>query len=99
MVVYTSKTGSPSNYTIDADEDDYYIFCNQSAAISITLPNPSTAGRTVNIKDISNTASTNNISILQHSSEEIEGVASSYILSANLDSVTLASDGTNWWMV
>ena len=97
-VVFTSKTIT-SDYAIDSDEYDYNIFCNQSAPINVTLPNPSTAGRTVNIKDISNNANTNNITIVRFGSEEIESVAASYVLNVNLDSVTLTSDGTNWWIV
>jgi hypothetical protein len=87
-----------ANLTIDTTTTDYIIFCNQSGAITITLPTP-TNGRQLIIKDISGTAATNNITIARHGTETIEGVSASYVLSANYVSVTLTSDGTNWWLV
>lgn len=97
-VIFTSKTVT-SSYSIDASEYDYYIFCNHSAPISITLPNP-TIGRTVVIKDISGSAFINNITVLQYASENIEGANNSFVISSDNGSITLAADNAgNWWIV
>lgn len=86
------------NLTVDTTTTDYIIFCNQSTGITITLPAPSN-GRQLVIKDISGTANTNNITIAQHASEQIEGIAASFVYSVNYGSLTLTSDGTNWWFI
>jgi hypothetical protein len=88
-----------STYTIDSVTTDYTVLCNASSAINVTLPNPAVTGRTLVIKDISGAASTNNITILQHASETIEGLNSSYLIQGNFQSVNLQSDGTNWWLI
>jgi hypothetical protein len=77
---------------------DYYILCNPSSGFTVTLPTP-TKGLTFVIKDISGTAETNNITIAQNASENIENVAASYLLTTNFGYVKLMSDGTNWWKV
>lgn len=87
-----------TNLVVDTTTKDHVIFCNQSGAISVTLPAPSN-GRELIIKDISGDAETNNITIVQHASEMIEGLAASKILQTNYGSITLTSDGTDWWMV
>lgn len=87
-----------TNLTIDTTTSDYIIFCNQSGAITITLPTP-TDGRILIIKDISGTANTNNITIAQHSTEKIEGLAASKLLETNWGSWTFSSNGTDWWMI
>lgn len=87
-----------ANLTIDTTTSDYIIFCNQSGAITLTLPAP-TNGRMLVIKDSSGTAATNNITLAQHASEKIEGLAASKILQTNFGSWTFTSDGTDWWMI
>jgi hypothetical protein len=86
-----------SNLTVDTTTTDYEILCNQSAAISITLPAP-TNGRDLIIIDISNTAGSNNITILPNASETING-QSSLVISQNRGGVILTSNGTNWYVV
>ena len=86
-----------ANYTADTTTTDYYILCNASGAITVTLPAP-TNGRRLIIKDISGSATTNNITIAQHSSEKIEGIAASYVIVTSFETVILTSDGTNWWI-
>ncbi|HEV2412550.1 MAG TPA: glycosyl hydrolase family 28-related protein [Candidatus Saccharimonadales bacterium] len=87
----TTTTSSYSALPTDTD-----ILCNQSAAITITIPNPANmASRVLVIKDISGTAATNNITITP-SSGTIDG-ASSKVLITNYDVVQLVTDGTNWY--
>ena len=91
----TTRTVS-SNYTVDASGADYEIYTNQSAAISITLPAPA-QGRAIIITDLSGTAQTNNITIVRHGSENINGVAASRVCQTNFGSWRVVSpDGTNW---
>lgn len=94
---YTTRTIT-ANLTVDTTTTDYLILCNNSGGITITLPAPTT-GRVLVIKDIAGTSNTNNITIARHASETIEGVAASKILQTNYGSVSLSSDGTNWWMI
>lgn len=91
-------TVTTATYTVDSGSTaDYQIFCNRSGTIAITLPTP-TNGRVLIIKDISGAAATNNITISQHASEKIDG-ANTYVLNFNYESITLTSDGTNWFAV
>jgi hypothetical protein len=92
---WTTRTET-TDYTVDATAPDYIILCNFSAGHTITLPTP-TAGRAIIIKDISGTATTNNITIARHSTETIDGTAASLVYTVNYGSIQLVSDGTNWW--
>jgi len=86
-----------TTYTVDGYGFDYILFCNQSAPFTITLPVP-TSGRTLIIKDISGTATTNPITISHHASETIDG-APSFVINTNYGSITISSDALlNWWI-
>jgi hypothetical protein len=94
----TTKTIT-SNYTVDTTTTDDVILCNQSAAITITLPTP-TVGRTIVIKDRSGNAQTYPITIAPHSSEMIEGLSASKVLYTNYGSWTFhVGSAGNWWMI
>lgn len=54
-------------------------------------------GRVITIKDESGGAGTNNITVATEGSENIDG-ASTYVMSADYESVTIYSDGTNWFI-
>lgn len=54
-------------------------------------------GRVITIKDESGGANTNNITIATEGSANIDG-ASTYVMSANYESATIYSDGTNWFI-
>lgn len=71
---------------------------NTSAARTITLP-AAAANAYFIVKDVTGTASTNNITIARAASESIEGVAANYVISSNWSSTTFLSDGTNWFVV
>ena len=96
--IRTTKTVT-ANYTVDTTTTDDIILCNQTAAISIQLPSP-TIGRTIVIKDRSGNAQTNPITLLQFSTETIEGLAVSKVLYTNYGSWTLhAGSAGNWWFI
>jgi hypothetical protein len=85
-----------STYTINSTQNDYNIFCNQSTGFNLTLPVP-VKGATFQIWDISGTAETNNITLVRHGSENINGIAASRVLSTNWGHWTVVCyDGTNW---
>jgi hypothetical protein len=67
-------------------------------AISVTLPTPE-SGRRVVVKDSKGFAATNNISVLRSGAEKIEGLAATKVISANWGSLTLDSDGTDWFII
>lgn len=87
-----------ANLTVDTTTTDDIILCNAAGAITVTLPTP-TNGRVLTIKDISGTATTNNITIARHAAENIEGIAASYLIQVSYGTVILTSDSTNWWVV
>lgn len=91
-------TVTTSTYTIDSGTlPDYQLLCNRAGTITITLPVP-TNGRVIVIKDASGNAVTNNITISHHSTETIDG-ATTFVINNGYQSVTLSSDGTNWFAV
>jgi hypothetical protein len=88
-----------ANYTILNYDNE--ILCDSSGgAFSLTLPSPALlTGKVFSIKDTKGTAQTNNITIIPHAGEMIEGLASNYLFQTNFGSLNLKSDGTNWWLV
>jgi hypothetical protein len=93
----TTRTTSAS-FTVDTGQTDYIILVNTGSAVNITLPVP-TNGRRLIVKDIIGTAASNNITMLQHSTEKIEGLAASKILATNWGSWAFVSNGTDWFMI
>ena len=88
--------------TINADysmtwADEVILADASSAAITITLPDPS-AYPNVPIKIKKIDSSTNAVTIAPHGTETIDG-ASSYDLTAQNECITLISDGTNWYII
>ena len=83
--------------TYTASASDHTILCNNTTALTITLPLASgAAGRIYVIKKIS--AAGNNVTIQRNGSgsDLIDG-ASSVIISVQYSSYMLQSDGTNWY--
>jgi len=87
-------------YSYSTTITDYIIeVSNTVVAPSIVL---STAdmidGRIMMIKDKSGAASIQNITISTQGSEDIDG-ADTYVINGNYNSITLYSDGVNWFLV
>lgn len=73
---------------------------NTGSALNLTLPSAPPTGSFIYIKDITGQANINNITIVRAGSEQIEGVAASYILDMIRMSVKLVSDASgNWWIL
>lgn len=73
------------------------VLVNYAGAATVNLPAGLTVGKAFSIKDSSGAAATNNISITTAGSETIDGSATATI-SANYASVTLVTDGSNWFI-
>lgn len=83
------------NLTLGAT--NYSVYCNNTANITINLPAAATcSGRIYVIKKISNNAFT--ISVDPNASENIEGSSTPYSITTYLQSITIQSDGTQWWI-
>jgi hypothetical protein len=83
-------------YTVVAA--DRVVLAATSEARTVNLPDPATFSGLVTIKDTVD-ASAFNITIARFASENINGAGANYTISSALGSVTLCSDGTNWWIV
>jgi hypothetical protein len=89
----TTKTAS---YT--ASGSDYTILCNNtSGAITISLPTAAgCTGRVYVIKKVSPAGNT--VTVDGYLAETIDG-NSTYVLTTQYSTVTIQSDGTNWWVL
>ncbi len=77
-----------------------YLCDTSGGAFNVTLPTPALNGYGyITIKDSTGNFGTNNLTIVQHAAEKIDGVAASKILQTNWGSATLISDGTDWFMI
>jgi hypothetical protein len=97
--------GAPAVVSISANTtvgpllvDTTYLVNTASSAITVTLPAP-VVGIRLTIKDAAGNASTNNITVARHASENIEGIAANKVLRTNWGASSFISDGTNWFMV
>jgi hypothetical protein len=84
-----------SNVTLTANSIN---LVDTSAARSLTLPTP-TSGTQIVIKDKTGSVNVNNITVVRAGSEKIETVAANYTVDEILKSITLVSDGTDWFIV
>ena len=71
-----------------------------NAAISLTLPPGSsvTDGKIVHLKDEGGYAGTNNITIIPHTAEKIDG-ENSYVINTNFGSLTLIKNTSGPWFI
>jgi hypothetical protein len=93
--VAMSITTKTANYTATAS--DYTIVCNNTGAITISLPAASgCSGRVYVIKKIS--AILNNVVIDPNGAETIDGAATK-TLTLQYESAMIQSDGTNWFVL
>ncbi len=102
MGSYYSNTTTVNAGTYDLDSMDYILkvdYTATGAVTSLTLPTAQCiTGRTIIIKDTGGNAGTNNITIDTEGAELIDGQAT-YIMSTNYESITLVSDGSNWFIL
>ena len=97
-VEYSLTSVSNSDYTVTS-EDYCIIMHSLTAQRTITIPTAQrNAGRVLIIKEKDGYASSYNIVIDPQSSVTIDGNAT-YTISTNKGSVTLISDGSNWFVI
>jgi len=88
-----------ATYDLLPSDDILNVTYTATGAVTITLPTAQcVAGRTIVIKDAGGNAGTNNITIDTEGSETIDGAATE-VISSNYDSVTIYSDGSNWFTI
>lgn len=96
----TAGIFTPLSYNVDSNPTaDYLLLCDTTnETIAITLPAP-TNGRTIIIKDAVGFANTNNIYIVPHFTEKIDGSSSTRQLTTNRQVFKLISDGIDWFII
>jgi hypothetical protein len=72
----------------------YGVIYLTTGAIDVQLPVPSLA-KTIRIKKTDSST----VTLVRDGLESIEGVAANYALNSTRESVTLVSDGTNWFRI
>lgn len=75
-----------------------YLADTSGGVFNLTLPAPALNAYII-VKDKLGTFQTNNLTIVRNASEKIEGLAASYAVTGNFSSITLISDGTDWYFV
>ena len=90
----TAANNAGSPYTGAATDECVLVDCS-GGAVAYTLPAP-VARKTIKFIDTTGSAGTNNITVSQNAAETIDG-ATSIVLATNYETLTLISDGTNWF--
>lgn len=88
------RTEVSSDYQIQVS--DYYVGCNHTASITITLPYASqlSSGQTYTIKDESGQANSYNITVIRQGSDLIDG-ETNFTIESPYGAVNLYSNGSN----
>ena len=93
-------TVNAATYDLLASDDILNVTYTATGAVtSLTLPTAQcVSGRVIVIKDAGGNAGTNNITIATQGAEKIDGL-DTLVINNNYNSVTLYSDGTNWFAI
>lgn len=95
----TTVTSTPYTVDLGTAVADYFVNCNFAGALAVNIRGGAYLGRTLVITDTSGAASGNNITIAAITPSRTISGASTYVISTNYGSVTLMSDGTNWFVI
>lgn len=68
-----------------------------NGTVNVQLPTPSASFHCV-IKDLSGDIANNPITIVRAGTENIDGQASNFTLTSNYQSISLISDGVDWYI-
>jgi len=96
-----SDASSADGSAFSPASDTVVVMCvTASGARYVQLPAVSgNTDRIFVVKDKSNNAGTNNITVLSNSSEEIEGSTADYVISTSGAAVTFITDGSKWYII
>ena len=94
----TTISSSDSPYSVSTSTD-YLLIQTSGGVVRVVLPLASVmgSGRRFMIKDATGNAATNNITIAVSGTDTIDG-ASSFVVDVNFASVSVLSDGSNWFV-
>ena len=96
---YIIKPVAASTYSTAANDKFLSVTYTATGAVAVTLSTVSLiAGNQIIIKDSGALAGTNNITVSTQGTAKIDGADTS-VINGNYDSITVVSDGTNWWIV
>ena len=68
-----------------------------NGTVNVQLPTPSLSFHCV-IKDLSGDIANNAINLVRAGAEKIDGLASNFAFSSNKESISLISDGVDWYI-
>ena len=92
-----ATTVAGATYTVLRTDDIIHSTYSATGAVTITIPTALMAEKkTFTIKDAGGKAGTNNITI--YSADNIDGSAT-YVINSDYDSITIYSDGNNWFII
>jgi len=93
-----NRTAATTTYSVTAT--DYYIGCNTNGgAFTVTLPATSgLEGRILCIKDEQGEAGTNTLTLSCSNAETLDG-QTTRVINTNYSSLTMVSDGSNWFII
>ena len=97
---FDSRRATEGNVSVSSNvtlTDRRIHFVDTSAARTLTLPAPSATLYLV-LKDVTGSAATNNVTINPAGAQTIDG-ASSLVMDAPYQAVTVVSDGTNYYVI
>jgi hypothetical protein len=89
---YTVTTQTGTSYTASAGD---CVLATNTGTVTITLPVPA-ADDTIIVKK---TGATGTVNVTPASGDNIDGSTAAYAMSTQYESVTLISDGTDWFVV
>jgi len=94
--VITDTSGTNTTISTTSGIEEIHLISNGTNAVTITLPAAATAGSgyKYNIKQLG----TANVTIDGNGSETIDG-SSTFVITSQYSSVTLVTDGSNWFII
>lgn len=93
------ETIASSSTVTPLQSSTVYLVDSSVSSINLTIASSSlAAGKEIFFKDSTGSANTNNIVVQTEGSETIDG-QSSFTIASNYTSISLISDGTNWFII
>jgi len=97
-VLFTSTLTGPTTHTADEDTESVFLVDSTAGAVTVSLPNGVPGGTSFTVKDKFGTALSNSITIDTVGAPTIDGAAS-LALDIPFQSITVISDGSNWYII